>query len=371
MKKGIFSFLVLIALSVILLGWGSTGHLKINTAAGLSFNAQMIQFNAWITTLGNKASEADIRKSWDPTEGPKHYIDIDNYPSFISTGRIPQTLDSVIAIHGATFVTSNGTLPWATLTTFDSLKNCFVRRDWAKAVLFAADLGHYIADGHMPLHLTRNYDGQYTGNTGIHSRYESTMINAYISQITYDGMPIDVVPNVRQYIFNYIYAQYPFLDSIIAADNAAKALAGGSTSSTVYRQELWNRSKNFTIPLFKKSSRALAELMFTAWVQAGSPIISYAFIDAFGTNSLFTLEQNAPNPFQNLTTIKFNLVRNTDVLVQVFDMQGKVVATLAEGKLESGSHSIVWNSENVHAGMYYLMLKSGGFADFKKMMIVH
>lgn len=56
-------------------------------------------------------------------------------------------------------------LPWAILIAVDSLTNQFRRRDWQKAMLTAADVGHYVSDGHMPLHLARNYDGQINNQT--------------------------------------------------------------------------------------------------------------------------------------------------------------------------------------------------------------
>ena len=144
-------------------GWGSGGHRKINEHAPASFPSSMTFLKAgWTVLLADHGSDADKRKSWDPTEGPKHYIDIDDYPEFLLNGKIPQSYDSVCALHSESFVTDKGILPWATLITFDSLRNCFERLDWDNAGLFAADLGHYVADGHQPLHITRNYDGQYT-----------------------------------------------------------------------------------------------------------------------------------------------------------------------------------------------------------------
>jgi len=80
-----------------------------------------------------------------------------------------------------------GILPWAILKTADSLPSCFENNDMHKAMLLAADLGHYIGDSHMPLHITRNYNGQYTGQYGVHSRYESNMIGTFQNQIVYDG----------------------------------------------------------------------------------------------------------------------------------------------------------------------------------------
>jgi hypothetical protein len=327
----------------------------------------MSQFNAWISTLANHASDADDRKSWDPDESAKHYIDIDNYNEFVSHGRIPQTLDSAIAIHGASFVYNQGILPWVTLTTFDSLKSCFNRLDWSKAVLFAADLGHYVGDGHMPLHITRNYNGQYSGNNGIHSRYESSMINAYISQITYPGNDVEEIEDVNQYIFNYLYTNYTYVDSVIAADDYAKAIAG-NTNSSAYKQALWNKSKGFTIRLFKNSSHALAELIFTAWVQAGSPQMSASSITNPGNKTFVFLEQNSPNPFENSTLIKYNIPNNDEVLIEIFDFSGKQIETLVNGYRTKGSHSIEWSSKNLKAGVYYLILKTDEITEVKKMV---
>ena len=370
MKKQLFTTVGWIGLSVLLISWGSTGHYKINTASGLSFNSEMAQFNSWISTLADYASEADHRKAWDPTEGPKHYIDIDNYPEFISNGFIAQTWDSVILVHGAAFVYDNGILPWATMITFDSLERCFERRDWDKAVLFAADLGHYVADGHMPMHITRNYNGQFSGNTGIHSRYESTMINAYISQFNYEGAETNEIEDVNQYIFDYLYTNYTFVDSVLAADDYAKGI-NSNTSSSEYKQALWEKSNGFTIPLFSNASHALSELIYTAWIRAGSPLISPDYVFVPGAESNFTLKQNVPNPFSNSTQIQYSLTVKSEVIIQVFNLSGQTVATLDKGQKEKGDYTIDWKPENLRSGIYYVMLKSDRFADFKKMVVVN
>ena len=370
MKKQFLTIFTFLGLSLVLISWGGTGHYKISYAAGLSFNTQMAQFNSWVPVLADHASDADDRKSWDPNEGPKHYIDIDNYSEFLTQGRIPQTYDSVIAIHGAAFVYEQGILPWATIIAFDSLKSCFNRLDWDKAVLFAADLGHYVADGHMPLHITRNYNGQYSGNNGIHSRFESTMINANISQITYPGSEVEEIEDVNQYIFNYLYTSYTFVDSVIAADDYAKGIAG-NTNSTTYKQALWSKSKDFTILLFKNSSHAIAELIFTAWVQAGSPQMSSAAIYSPDNETTSLLDQNSPNPFKNSTLINYTVPKNSEVLLQVFDFAGKHVATLADGQKATGDYSINWSPEYLKPGVYYLTFKSAEIVEVKKMVVLN
>jgi hypothetical protein len=368
LKNNYFSTLILLSLSVLLISWGSTGHKKISEASALSFNQQMQDFNSWTVFLRDHSTDPDTRKNSDPTEGPKHYIDVDNYSIFISKGRIPQTLDSVNTLYGTAFVIGNGTLPWATKTSFDSLSSCMQRHDFGKAKIFAADLGHYVADGHMPMHITKNYDGAVTGNNGIHSRYESAMIGSYISQITYSGESITEISNVNQYIFDYLYTNYPYVDSVLVADNYAKSLST-DYKSTIYTNALWVKSKSFTIPLFKNASHAFAELIYTAWVQAGSPSLSApASTPDLLSVSNAVLDQNMPNPFTSSAHINYTLKENTKVLMQVRDIKGTIIATIVDDNLPSGSHSYDWTPENLPAGLYYLVLNTGKYTQVKKMV---
>jgi hypothetical protein len=242
--------------------------------------------------------------------------------------------------------------------------------DWDKAVLFAADLGHYVADGHMPLHITRNYNGQYTGNDGIHSRYESTMINAYNSQINYNGSAIGEIQDVEQYVFDYLYNNYIYLDSVIAADDYAKGVSGGSTSSSLYKQALWEKTQGFTTLLFKNASHSLAEMMYTSWLLAGSPQISSAGIFDKISSTTMQLEQNVPNPFSNNTGISFTLEGKSEIQLQVFNLEGKNVATLIDAQLEQGKHSLNWAPQNLPGGVYYLILRSGKTQVTRKMVVM-
>jgi hypothetical protein len=368
MKKPFLHLLLLFVASLLLTSWGSTGHSKISTDCSLSYNAQMAQFSAWTSILANHSSDADYRKETDPTEASKHYIDIDSYNEFVATGRIPQTLDSVIALYGSNFVYDIGILPWATVATFDSLKNCFLRNDMEKAVLFASDLGHYVGDGHMPLHITTNYNGQITGNYGIHSRYESTMIDDHINEINYSGDTISVIPDVNQYIFDYLYFNYSYVDSVLMADNYAQS-AGGSTHSTAYKQALWNATKHFTVLLFKNASHALTELIYTAWVEAGCPPLSPHSVinpDHVTTINITTY----PNPSSGATFTQFSLPSGGNILLQLISPGGHITKTLLSGFQNQGMHTIRWDTGNLPEGIYYLVLTTPNAKQTNKILLL-
>jgi hypothetical protein len=366
-KKFSLLFFV-IPFSLFLMAWGYNGHNKINGSASLSFTQEMEQFQSWAVMLAEHASDADYRKDTDPNEGPRHYIDIDNYPGFATTGRIPQTYDSVVAIYGVNFVIEQGVLPWATKIAYDSLVNCLARFDWPKAVLFAADLGHYVGDAHNPLHITVNYNGQYTGNYGIHSRYETGMINAFKDEIIMAGSEISFVTDVNGYIFNYIYANYIYVDSVMIADTYAQN-AAGNTTSFEYKQALWEKCEGFTTPLFNRAANTLAELIYSAWVEAGKP-------DMNSGPGIFERKDKgqilqwkiSPNPVSETAKIMFDLPEAGSVLVKLYNSNGAEIKRFAEINIPEGPHEFSFNLSDLPVGVYFLVLESGRSVSCRKMV---
>ncbi len=370
MKKILRSLLLLLILPLLLISWGRDGHRVINTKASLSFPAEMSLFNSWTQMLADHASDADDRKSWDSYEGPKHYIDIDNYAQFLEKGNIPENLDSAIAQNGREFVYDQGILPWATVTAYDTLVNCFKRKDWSKAVLVAADLGHYVADGHMPMHITSNYDGQLTGNKGIHSRYESYMIKDYVNDIDYSGDSVHKIEDVSRYVFSYIYDNHSYVDSVLAADNYAKSI-NSNTYSSEYKAALWAKTRGFTIQLFSNASHSLAGLMYTAWAEAGKPDTSTTVTSVDeSVISNIQLYQNFPNPFKGSTTIRYRMENASNISLLITDTNGSVITRLVNKQTGRGVHTITWDAENMPAGIYYLVLKQNNEKQIRKMVVL-
>jgi hypothetical protein len=135
-------------------GWGGTGHKIINKNIYVCFPSAMGLPAYWNDTLLSHCSDADNRKSKDATESPRHFIDIDGYPEFVTNGFISQNYNEVVSVHGSAWVIAQGTLPWAIVKWEDSLKKTFQLRNWHMAMQLAADLGHYVGDAHQPLHIT-------------------------------------------------------------------------------------------------------------------------------------------------------------------------------------------------------------------------
>jgi len=84
----------------------------------------------------------------------------------------------------------------------------------------------------------------------------------------------------------------------------------------------------------------------------------------------FEVGQHAPNPFNPTTTISFSLAQAGNVDVDVFNVAGQKVATLADGFMDAGSHSVVWEASDFSAGVYFYTVKSGSFSKTMKMTLL-
>jgi len=83
----------------------------------------------------------------------------------------------------------------------------------------------------------------------------------------------------------------------------------------------------------------------------------------------FTVGQNNPNPFNPTTTINFTLAKSGNVTVDVFNVAGQKVASLANGYHNAGAHSLVWNASGQASGVYFYTVKSGNISKTMKMTL--
>ena len=84
----------------------------------------------------------------------------------------------------------------------------------------------------------------------------------------------------------------------------------------------------------------------------------------------FNLTQNYPNPFNPSTTIHFSLPQRSHVTLKIFDVLGREVATLVDGELNAGEHTMNFNAEWIPSGVYFAQMKAGNVVQRIKMVLV-
>lgn len=267
-RKFFYIAAVLVLCSSFAWSWGGPTHKFINMQAMKHLPASCPFFANNAQWISDHAVDADNRKSSDPTEAPKHFIDIEDYPEF-AAGTLSHNYDTLVAKHGQYFVTNIGVVPWSIIWSLDSLTNCLRRGDSARALQFAADLGHYVGDAHQPLHTTTNYDGPNKTSDGIHSRYESTMLATYnyLSQVTVVAKSVHFIPAPIDTNFSFIIHGNGLADSIFHADTYATSI--DAQHGSAYYAALWEKTGAMTQNQIQDATVDLANLWYTAAVNAG------------------------------------------------------------------------------------------------------
>ncbi len=84
----------------------------------------------------------------------------------------------------------------------------------------------------------------------------------------------------------------------------------------------------------------------------------------------YRLEQNYPNPFNPTTVISYQLPVASEVSLKVYDVLGREVMSLVNGRQDAGAYNITLNAANLSSGVYFYRLQAGNFVSTKKMMLV-
>ncbi len=338
--------------------WGFFAHRRINRLAVMTLPPEMMAFFKphidWIT---DHATDADMRRYALIAEGPRHYIDLDEYgePPFErlprtfteallyytsvwgittdgdtlllyegSSSSSPEVLqqwrfyfaqqvtpnfaapahrldpdslahflalqdESVPPLRAAFFTESlsrHGILPWHLQKAQRDLTAAFRRRDSKRILRLCADIGHYIADAHVPLHTTSNYNGQKTGQIGIHGFWESRIPELFADE-QYDyfvGKP-RYIDNTTEYFWSVVLRSHALVDSVLLverrlrqsypADRQKCPETRGRSVVMVACPEYAAAYQSALDGMVERQMRAAIHAVacswYTAWVDAGQP----------------------------------------------------------------------------------------------------
>jgi hypothetical protein len=375
-KRRPFRLIPLCLAALLAAGWGGTGHRFINSRAAVHLPPAMNAFIQDSTYFAQHASDADYRKGSDTAEGPKHFIDLENIPGY---PKLTGNLDSLVAIMGWPVVKANGILPWAPVWAYDTLVVRLRRGDAQGVRTAASDIGHYVGDGHQPLHNTNNYNGQYTNNYGIHSRYETGMIDAYRSLLTVNAGSVRYIPDRFSFVLAYSIDGNRFADSIMNGDRVAKVVSGWNGSGdppAQYYATLWQMTSFLTLRQFQNSTEALASLWYSAWVDAGLIVVADVSSKGGELPATYALAQNFPNPFNPSTVVRYEIPdargqgqQEDDVRLVLYDLLGREVRTLVNGRQGPGHYEVRVDGSGLSSGIYIYRLIAGDFAESRKMVL--
>ena len=280
-KRKIF-FLLLFSV-IFICGWGASGHKIINRRSTFSLPPTMSFLN-WADSLAAHSSDADYRRNSDPNEAPRHYIDIDDYgDSAIYT--MPRYWKQAVEKYSEDTLRAYGINPWHVAKTKEQLTFAFKNLNAKEILRISADMGHYIADGNVPLHTTHNYNGQYSGQYGIHGFWESRLPELYSDNYDFFVGKSTYVKNPQLRAWEATKAAHFALDSVFRFEKELTAKFSedkkfgfedrNGITTRVYSKEFskaYHDMLNGQIEKRMKASiKMVGDFWYTCWIDAGQP----------------------------------------------------------------------------------------------------
>ena len=264
--------------------WGFFAHQKINRLSVFILPPEMIGFyKKNIQYIAETAVNPDRRRYAVADEAPRHYIDLDDYGDSAAY-KLPRYWKDAVEKYGEDSLQAHGIVPWYVYRMYFQLKEAFTIRDPDRILRVSAELGHYVSDAHVPLHTTSNYDGQQTGQSGIHGFWESRLPELYFGEYDFFVGKAEYIKNVQLAMWQVIATTAQKKDSVLLIEKKLFEKEGskkfnfetkGRQTVKVVSEEYARQYHQLLNGMVERQLRAsikmTGSIWYTAWIDAGQP----------------------------------------------------------------------------------------------------
>lgn len=264
--------------------WGFFAHERINRLAVFTLPPEMIGFyKRNITYIAEASVNPDRRRFAVVDEAPRHYLDLDHYGDS-ALYNMPRFWNEAVEKYTEDTLKAYGILPWHIQRMYLQLRDAFLVKDPQRILKVSAELGHYLADAHVPLHTTENYNGQLTDQVGIHAFWESRLPELFFDEYDFFVGPASYISNPQFEAWKAIESSHKALDSVLHYEKELAAKFGekkysfevkGKQTLKVYSKEYAKAYHELLSGMIERQMRTcikrLGGFWYSAWVDAGQP----------------------------------------------------------------------------------------------------
>lgn len=265
--------------------WGFYGHKKINAMAVFALPPPLFGFyKLHYDHVMALAVNPDKRRYAMEGEAECHYIDLDHYGPVPADSVVRNWSDACMQF-GEAELREHGIVPYKIGWVYASLVKAFVKGDASAIIRLSADLGHYVADAHVPLHCTSNYNGQQTDQYGIHGLWESRIPEIFAGH--YNSLSDDVVyiEDISEIAWRTVFDSYDLVNDVLQLEKMVSASVEPSmkmeyeikndrtvrTFSRHFAAEYHRALDGMVERRWRESIRVVASCWYSAWIDAGQP----------------------------------------------------------------------------------------------------
>ncbi|MGZ5246218.1 MAG: zinc dependent phospholipase C family protein [Flavitalea sp.] len=238
-----------------------------------------------INYLADHAPDPDKRRYILKAEAPRHYLDLDHYGKYPFPD-LPRKWKDAVEKFSEDSLNAHGIAPWWIQVMLGRLTKAFRDKNKEQVLKLSAEIGHYIADAHVPLHASSNHNGQYTNQHGIHGFWESR-IPELLAEIEWDFFmeKAGYIEDPLGFMWDRMLESAAASDTVLlyerklseryapdkkyAFENRSNLLV--KQYSKAYSIQYNKMLKGMVERRMRQSVYAVASFWYTAWNNAGQP----------------------------------------------------------------------------------------------------
>jgi len=264
----------------------------------------LVLYKTHIDFITDHAVDPDMRRYAIAQEGARHYIDIDHYGKY-PFDALPRKWNDAFEKFSGDTLQAHGIVPWWVQTMLYRLTDAFKEKNQAKILKLSAEIGHYIADAHVPLHANSNHNGQYTNQQGIHGFWESR-IPELLADKEWDFFigKADYIKDPGNFIWQRVLESAAAADTVLRYEKelseqfpADQKFSFEERNGVLTRQYSSAYTKAYDIKLkgmverrMRMAIYSVASFWYTAWVNAGEPDLARLSNKEFSADDLKEFE---------------------------------------------------------------------------------
>jgi hypothetical protein len=249
--------------------WGPVAHRQVHNRAISALPGELRQFflvhRRELPTLSEE-NPASL------DEGPERRFAADRFGAYPFPD-LPTTEEELIRQNGDS-AREAGRLPWLIRASYAHLIESYKKRDKAQVLEAADQLALQLTDLHNPLAVTRNYDGQLSGQPGLWMRVSVRLPEALAAHLDIKPDVAHLIDDPNGYVFDVMRASYVWADNILYEDDLAMRRGGGYGAT--YFDSLRETLRPLLSARLSAASRTVASYWYSAWLAAGKPSLEAA-----------------------------------------------------------------------------------------------
>ncbi len=236
-------------------------------------------------------------------EAARHYIDVDVYGDS-AVYQMPRYWNAAVEKYSEDTLQAYGIVPYHIYRMSFWLIKAFQDKNADQILRLSSDMGHYIADANVPLHTTENYNGQLSGQYGIHGFWESRLPELFSDNYDLLSGKASYVENLQLYAWSAVVKAHEALDSVLIFEKQLTSKypeskkygyeeRGNSTIRTYtydFSSDYHRRLNGMVERRMRNSIKMIGDFWFSCWVKAGQPDLNELLIDEEPLDSTFVID---------------------------------------------------------------------------------